>query len=191
MQIFPSRRQHGCDAVAGLPWCNPGPCRRPYLPNLRFALHYKAEHYRRPASTVQSRTSCQRPGTGLPLLSLVGRKGALCGAAAHRNLHDLPFPDLDKCRDAGAGAGELGRRPAYSMAARQPTSGLCLLRPFRPYRQGRWLYDLPWTDPADEADPPGGAFDHAVVPELPPRPRQIHSTARSGIRHRMDCSCRR
>ena len=77
------------------------------------------------------------------------------------------------------------------LAARQPTSGLRLLRPFRPYRQGRWLYDLPWTDPADEADPPGGAFDHAVVPGLPPRPRQIHSTARSGIRHRMDCSGRR
>ena len=137
----------------------------PYITN--------AEPYRRSAGTIQSRTSCRRPGTRLPLLSLVGREGALCGAAADRNLHDLPFPDLDECRDAGAGAGEFGRKQAYPLAARQPTSGLRLLRPFGPCRKGRRLYDLSWTDPADEADPPGRAPDHAVVPGLPPRSGQI------------------
>ena len=54
----------------------------------------------------------------MPLLPHLGREGAFRRIAADRNLHDLPFPDLDQRADAGAGAGEPGREQADPLAAR-------------------------------------------------------------------------
>ena len=121
------------------------------------------------AGTVQSRTPCRRPRTGLPLLPHLGGESAFRRAAADRNLHDLSFPAMDQRRNAGAGAHEPCRGQADPLAARQQAARLRLLRPFDPYRQGRRLHDLPRPDRSNEADPAERAVDHALVPRLPPR----------------------
>ena len=64
-----------------------------------------------PASSpsFQPSASCQRTGNRLPLLPHLGRGILLRRLAAHGNVHDLPFADLDQQPDARAGAGKFSQ----------------------------------------------------------------------------------
>ena len=124
----------------------------------------------------------------LPLLPYLGRDSALRRNSADRDLHDLPFADLDQRRHACAGAHEPRREPPVALAARPQPAGLRLFRPQRPCRERRRLLDLPRASGRDAADAAGGAAHHGLVPRLPPQPRAEPAPARRCLRHGLDAA---
>src|SRR5271165_1321555 len=58
-------------------------------------------------------------GDRLPVLPHVGRKIIICGYSTHPNVHDLPLPNLDECRNARAGEGELSDGPVAGVDSRE------------------------------------------------------------------------
>ena len=113
-------------------------------------------------------------------------KGALRRNAADRNLHDLPFPDLDQCA-------RCWRRCGASLAENKPirwqrvhscrTTSTSIIR----IHVAKGVGCTTCHGPVDqhEADAAGGAADHGMVPRLPPRPgARTSAAARSRVRSR-------
>ena len=79
-----------------------------------ISLRYRPEHRGAATHTLQPPASRRRSRPRLPLLSHRRRAIILRRSAADRDLHDLPFPDLDQRGHAGAGPRESRRnRPIH------------------------------------------------------------------------------
>ena len=121
-----------------------------------FPAHDGPGDCRDPARALQPSAPRRRPRNRLPVLSQRCRDFRGRRRAADRDLHDLPFADLDQRRDPRTGPPKPRFGDAPPLAPGQSIAGLCLFRSQRSHRQGGRLHDLPWRYRTHAVDAAGG-----------------------------------
>ena len=169
---LPTVRRYDRESCALLRRRRSGSSDRPGAGSGAFALHDRSGDRPHPTGPLLARASYGSARFGLSVLPHGRRAVRLCRIAADRDLHDLPFADLDECSDARAGPRELREGAAHPLAEGPSSAGLRVFRPQRPCRQRRRLHHVSWAGRRDAADVSGGASDHGVVPGLSPEPRK-------------------